>query len=83
MPPQPHPRAKSGRSRSLCYLLTPGQAAGCRHAETLLDDVAFACLIGDRAYDTEAIRARAVGRPPLVVEGTRDTLGSMIVMEFR
>jgi transposase len=45
------------RGRPLCYLLTPGQAADCRHAETLLKDVALACLIGDRAYDTDAIRA--------------------------
>jgi transposase len=45
------------RGRPLCYLLTPGQAADCRHAETLLEDVASACLIGDRAYDTDAIRA--------------------------
>jgi transposase len=45
------------RGRPLCYLLTPGQAADCRHAETLLAGVAFACLIGDRAYDTAAIRA--------------------------
>lgn len=42
--------------RPLCFLLTPGQAADCRHAETLLADVAFACSIGDRAYDTDAIR---------------------------
>jgi transposase len=46
-----------GRGRPLCYLLTPGQAADCRHAETLLEGVAFACLIGDRAYDTDALRA--------------------------
>ena len=45
------------RGRPLCYLLTPGQAADCRQAETLLEDVVFACLIGDRAYDTDAIRA--------------------------
>ena len=45
------------RGRSLCYLLTPGQAADCRHAETLLESVAFAYLIGDRAYDTDALRA--------------------------
>ena len=45
------------RGRPLCYLLTPGQAADCRHAETLLEGVAFACLIGDRADDTDALRA--------------------------
>jgi transposase len=45
------------RGRPLCYLLTPGQAADCRHAETLLEGVAFARLIGDRAYDTDALRA--------------------------
>ena len=45
------------RGRPLCYLLTPGQAADCRHAETLFEGVPFACLIGDRAYDTDALRA--------------------------
>ena len=46
--------------RPLCFRLTPGQAADCRHAETLLEDVAFACLIGDRAYDTDAIRSDSI-----------------------
>ena len=46
------------RGRPLCYLLTPGQAADCRHAATLLEDVAFACLIGDRAYDSDDHDAR-------------------------
>src|SRR5918997_1739648 len=45
------------RGRPLCYLLTPGQAADCRHAQALLEGVSFACLIGDRAYDTDALRA--------------------------
>jgi transposase len=45
------------RGRPLCYLLTPGQAADCRHAETLLEGVSFASLIGDRAYGTDALRA--------------------------
>ena len=45
------------RGRPLCYLLTPGQAADCRHAQTLLEGVSFAWLIGDRAYDTDALRA--------------------------
>ena len=45
------------RGRPLCHLLTPGQAADCRHAETLLEGVSLACLIGDRAYDTDARRA--------------------------
>jgi IS5 family transposase len=45
------------RGRPLCYLLTPGQAADCRHAETLLEGVSFASLLGDRAYDTDALRA--------------------------
>ena len=39
-----------------CYLLTPGQAADCRHVQTLLEGVSFAWLIGDRAYDTDALR---------------------------
>ena len=45
------------RGWPLCHLLTPGQAADCRHAETLLEGVSFAYLIGDRAYDTDALRA--------------------------
>ncbi len=45
------------RGRPLCYLLTPGQAADCRHAQALLEGVSFAWLIGDRAYDTDALRA--------------------------
>ena len=44
------------RGRPLFYLLTPGQAADCRHAETLLEGLSFACLIGDRPYDTDALR---------------------------
>ena len=43
--------------RPLCYLLTPGQAADCCHAQALLEGVTFICLIGDCAYDTDAIRA--------------------------
>jgi transposase len=45
------------RGRPLCYLLTPGQAADCRYAQALLEGVSFAWLIGDRAYDTDALRA--------------------------
>ena len=45
-----------GRGRPVCYLLTPGQAADCRHVQTLLEGVSFAWLIGDRAYDTDALR---------------------------
>jgi transposase len=44
------------RGRPLCYLLTPGQAADCRYAQALLEGVSFAWLIGDRAYDTDALR---------------------------
>jgi transposase len=42
--------------RPLCFLLTPGQAADCRQARTLLEGVAFDRLIGDRAYNTNEIR---------------------------
>ena len=38
-----------GRGRPLCYLLTPGQAADCRHVQALLEGVSFGWLIGDRA----------------------------------
>ena len=41
----------------MCYLLTPGQAADCPWAEALLDGIALKRLIGDRGYDTDAIRA--------------------------
>jgi transposase len=44
------------RGRPLCCRLTPGQAADRCHAETLLEGVSFACLIGDRAYDPAALR---------------------------
>jgi transposase len=43
--------------RPLCFLLTPGQAADCRQAEALLDGLMVERLIGDRGYDTDAIRA--------------------------
>ena len=43
--------------RPLCFLLTPGQAADCRQARTLLEGVTFERLIGDRADDTNEIRA--------------------------
>jgi transposase len=45
-----------GLGRPLCFLLTPGQAADCRQAQALLEGVMFTRLIGDRAYDTNAIR---------------------------
>ena len=46
--------------RPLCFLLTPGQAADCRQARPLLEGVTFERLIGDRAYDTNEIRAWCV-----------------------
>ena len=45
------------RGQPLCFLLTPGQAADCPRAETLLDGIALQRLIGDRGYDTDAMRA--------------------------
>jgi transposase len=45
------------RGRPLCFLLTPGQAADCRQAPALLEGPAFEQLIGDRGYDTNALRA--------------------------
>ncbi len=36
-------------------LLTPAQAAGCRHALTLLEGLTFVHLIGGRGYDTDDI----------------------------
>ena len=46
-----------GLGRPLCFLLTPGQAADCRQASSLLEGLAFERLIGDRGYDTDTIRA--------------------------
>lgn len=45
-----------GLGRPLCFLLTPGQAADCPQALVLLEGLAFERLIGDRGYDTDAIR---------------------------
>ena len=50
------------RGRSLCFLLTPGQAADCRQARALLEGVTFAQLIGDRGYDTDDLRAWCAAR---------------------
>ena len=40
----------------MCFLLTPGQAADCRHALALLEGLVVERLIGDRAYDTNELR---------------------------
>ena len=48
-----------GLGRPLCFLLTPGQAADCRQARSLLEGVSFERLIGDRGYDTDELRDRA------------------------
>ena len=45
-----------GLGRPLCFLLTPGQAADCRQARSLIEGLDFARLIGDRGYDTDEIR---------------------------
>ncbi len=45
-----------GLGRPLCFLLTPGQAADCRHGLALLEGRVVERLIGDRAYDTDEIR---------------------------
>ena len=48
-----------GLGRPLCFLLTPGQAADCRQARSLLEGLSFGRLIGDRGYDTDELRDRA------------------------
>jgi transposase len=49
--------------RPVRLMLTPGQANDAPVAEALLEDLAEgATLIADRAYDTNAIRARAAER---------------------
>ena len=48
--------AVDGLGRPLCFLLTPGQAADCRQARSLLEGLAFERLIGDRGYDTDELR---------------------------
>jgi transposase len=45
-----------GLGRPLCFLLTPGQAADCRQARSLLEGLSFERLIGDRGYDTDELR---------------------------
>ena|SRR3712207_6659015 len=45
-----------GLGRPLCFLLTPGQAADCRHALALREGLVVERLIGDRAYDTNELR---------------------------
>jgi transposase len=45
-----------GLGRPLCFLLTPGQTADCRHALALLEGLVVERLIGDRAYDTNELR---------------------------
>ena len=45
-----------GPGRPSCFLLTPGQAADCRQARSLLEGLTFERLIGDRGYDTDEIR---------------------------
>lgn len=45
-----------GLGRPLCFVLTPGQAAACRQARALPEGLAFERLIGDRGYDTAAVR---------------------------
>ena len=59
------------RGRPLCYLLTPGQAADCPRAEALLDGIELKRLIGDRGYDTDAIRAWCAERGIEVVIPTK------------
>jgi transposase len=46
-----------GLGRPSCFLPTPGQAADCRQARSLLEGLAFERLIGDRGYDTDELRA--------------------------
>jgi transposase len=46
-----------GQGRPLAVLLTDGQAADCRAAESLLQGLAPSTLVmADRAYDTNAVR---------------------------
>jgi transposase len=46
-----------GKGRPLAFLLTGGQAADCRAAESLLRGLAPSTLVmADRAYDTNAVR---------------------------
>jgi transposase len=47
----------------LAFLLTPGQAADCRAAEQLLQQVPLGVLVmADRAYDTDAVRQQIQDR---------------------
>jgi transposase len=52
-----------GQGRPLAFLLTGGQAADCRAAETLLQGLAPSTLVmADRAYDTNAVRQQIEGQ---------------------
>ena len=52
-----------GLGRPLRFLLTGGQAADCRSAETLLGGLSPRTLVmADRAYDTDAIRRQIEGQ---------------------
>ena len=58
-----------GLGRPLFFPLTPGQAADCRQARSLLEGLAFERLIGDRGYDTDesatGSRTRRRGSDPV------------------
>lgn len=46
-----------GEGRPISFLLTGGQGVDCRAADVLLDDLApRAIILGDKAYDSNAIR---------------------------
>ena len=47
------------KGRPIAFHLTPGQAADCKAYKTLIDlpDRAPKALLGDKAYDTDAIRS--------------------------
>ena len=51
------------RGRPLAFLLTPGQAADCRAAETLLTGLPERCIVlAGRAYDTNPVRQLIEGQ---------------------
>ena len=49
-----------GLGRPLCFLLTPGQAADCRQARSLLEGLAFERLIGATTPTSSATGSRSM-----------------------
>jgi transposase len=54
--------AVNGLGLPVKLLLTPGQAADVTQAQTLIEDVPFEVVIGDRGYDSQTVVAAIEAR---------------------